>query len=45
MIRIVSLLTWVAAAARQAKKEYRKFTPTDVTPEMIAPELHVYPPR
>jgi hypothetical protein len=32
----------VAAAARQAKKEYRTFTPTDVTPEMIMPELHVY---
>jgi hypothetical protein len=32
----------VAMAARQAKKEYRKFTPADVTPEMIAPELHVY---
>jgi hypothetical protein len=32
----------VAAAARQAKKEYKKFTPADVTPEMIAPELHVY---
>lgn len=29
-------------AARQAKKAYRKFTPADVTPEMIAPELHVY---
>ena len=32
----------VAAAARQAKKEYRKFTIEDVTPEMTAPELHVY---
>ena len=32
----------VAAAARQAKKEYRKFGPQDVTPEMVAPELHVY---
>jgi hypothetical protein len=32
----------VAMAARQAKKAYRKFTPADVTPEMIAPELHVY---
>ena len=32
----------VAAAARQAKKEYRKFSPADVTSEMIAPELHVY---
>src|SRR3982751_1925332 len=31
----------VAAAARQEKKAYRKFTPADVTPEMIAPELHV----
>jgi hypothetical protein len=32
----------VAIAARQAKKAYRKFTPADVTTEMIAPELHVY---
>ncbi len=32
----------VAMAARQAKKAYRKFTPADVTPEMTAPELHVY---
>jgi hypothetical protein len=32
----------VAMAARHAKKAYRKFTPADVTPEMIAPELHVY---
>ena len=32
----------VAAAARQAKKAYRKFTPANVTPEMIAPELHIY---
>jgi len=32
----------VAAAARQAKREYRKFTPDQVTPEMVAPELHVY---
>lgn len=32
----------VAMAARQAKKAYRKFTAADVTPEMIAPELHVY---
>lgn len=32
----------VAAAARQAKKEYKKFTAADVTAEMIAPELHVY---
>ena len=32
----------VAMAARQARKAYRKFTPADVTPEMIAPELHVY---
>jgi hypothetical protein len=32
----------VAMAARQAKKAYRKFTAEDVTPEMIAPELHVY---
>jgi hypothetical protein len=32
----------VAAAARQAKREYRKFNAADVTPEMIAPELHVY---
>jgi hypothetical protein len=32
----------VAAAARQAKREYRRFTAADVTPEMVAPELHVY---
>ena len=32
----------VAAAARQAKREYRNFTPAKVTPERIAPELHVY---
>jgi len=32
----------VAAAAQQAKKEYKRFTPDDVTPEMIAPELHIY---
>jgi hypothetical protein len=32
----------VATAARQAKKAYKKLTPADVTPEMIAPELHVY---
>lgn len=32
----------VAAAARQAKREYRKFTTAEVTPEMIAPELHIY---
>jgi hypothetical protein len=32
----------VAMAARQAKKAYKKFAPADVTPEMIAPELHVY---
>lgn len=32
----------VAAAARQAKKEYRKFSAEDVTPEMTAPELHIY---
>lgn len=32
----------VAAAAERAKKEYRKFTPAEVTPEMTAPELHVY---
>jgi hypothetical protein len=32
----------VAMAAKQAKKAYKKFTPADVTPEMIAPELHVY---
>jgi hypothetical protein len=32
----------VAAAARQAKKEYRKFSSQDVTPEMVAPELHIY---
>jgi len=32
----------VAAASRAAKKAYKKFTVEDVTPEMIAPELHVY---
>jgi hypothetical protein len=32
----------VAMAARQAKKAYQKFTPADVTPEMIEPELHIY---
>jgi hypothetical protein len=32
----------VAAASRAAKKAYKKFTPADVTPEMVAPELHVY---
>src|SRR5262245_6598419 len=32
----------VAAAARQAKKEYRKFAANDVTAEMTAPELHIY---
>lgn len=32
----------VASAAREAKRQYRKFTAADVTPEMIAPELHVY---
>jgi hypothetical protein len=32
----------VAWAAGEAKKEYRKFTAADVTPEMIAPELHIY---
>jgi hypothetical protein len=32
----------VAMAARQAKKAYQKFTPVDVTPEMLTPELQVY---
>jgi hypothetical protein len=32
----------VAAAARQAKRTYKKFTPEQVTPEMVALELHVY---
>jgi hypothetical protein len=32
----------VAAAARQAKREYRAFGPDDITAEMTAPELHVY---
>lgn len=32
----------VAMAARAAKKAYRQFRPEDVTPEMIAPELHIY---
>jgi hypothetical protein len=32
----------VAAAARDAKTTYRAFTEADVTPEMIAPELHIY---
>lgn len=32
----------VASAARQAKRAYGKFTAGDVTPDMTAPELHVY---
>jgi hypothetical protein len=32
----------VAMAAKQAKKEYGKFTADQVTPDMVAPELHVY---
>ena len=26
----------------EAKRKYREFTAADVTPEMIAPELHIY---
>lgn len=32
----------VAIAANRAKKQYKPFTEQDVTPEMVAPELHVY---
>lgn len=32
----------VALAAAAARKRYKTFTPADVTPEMLAPELHVY---
>lgn len=32
----------VAAAAGQAKKEYKRFAAAEVTAELIAPELHVY---
>lgn len=32
----------VAMAANRAKRQYKAFTEQDVTPEMIAPELHVY---
>jgi hypothetical protein len=32
----------VALAANTAKKQYRTFTEANVTPEMIAPEIHVY---
>lgn len=32
----------VALAANTAKKQYRAFTEADVTPEMTAPEIHVY---
>ncbi len=32
----------VALAANVAKKRYQRFTEADVTPEMIAPEIHVY---
>jgi hypothetical protein len=31
----------VAAAANAAKKKYKAFSEADVTPDMIAPELHV----
>jgi len=34
----------VALAAHTAKKRYKPFTETDVTPEMVAPEIHVYAP-
>ncbi len=32
----------VAMAANSAKKQYKSFTERDVTPELVAPELHVY---
>ena len=32
----------VALAANAAKKRYKPFTAADVTPEMLAPEIHVY---
>jgi hypothetical protein len=32
----------VALAARLAKRDYRTFTPADVTPDMLVPELHIY---
>ena len=32
----------VAIAANKAKRQYKSFTEQDVTPEMVAPELHVY---
>jgi len=32
----------VASAAHSAKKKYKNFTEADVTPEMLAPELHIY---
>ena len=32
----------VAMMARSARRTYRPFTPDDVTPAMLAPELHVY---
>jgi hypothetical protein len=32
----------VVAAATDAKRKYKDFTAADVTPEMIAPELHIY---
>ena len=32
----------VAMAANKAKRQYKPFTDQDVTPEMVAPELHVY---
>jgi hypothetical protein len=34
----------VMLAAQDAKKKYKTFTEADVTPEMVAPELHVYAP-
>src|SRR6266852_2889069 len=32
----------VALAANAAKRQYHAFTEADVTPEMTAPEIHVY---
>jgi hypothetical protein len=48
-----ALLSWggittpflrVAMAANEAKRTYKPFGEADVTPEMIAPEVHVYVP-
>jgi hypothetical protein len=34
----------VALAANVAKQHYKQFTEADVSPEMIAPEIHIYAP-